>query len=445
MARQAARASSNSTFSDTAVAENSTRDTNSLRVLTGSVVSESTGEAIANALVRISSSSDLCSVKETLPGNYAARTDVAGRFIFEVPTSDTVTFNVFAPRFQEAAGPWCGPRRYARMPSSAAEKGDLRISLQPALYVAGTVVDELKRPVPDVYIESTMCDATSLAYLEFGRTDRSGRFEIFDFPLAPADSMGGTTRGQVTFEHPDMLRTLVRNIYSLSEAQRTNLQITLLQGHEISGIVTSAAGQPIPGLEVNAVPTHESAARKHAVTDTRGRFKLRGLQGTVVLTAHSLPLKEKAQKRLTLSAENVQLDLHLAPIVYTNTPKTYKMLGMAVANVTPELQRAYDLFSPTGVLILDPGQNHLRLGIGALTEGDSFWIVGNELVAGLKEMVHQILLVSSIDPPARPNIGCRGSVRVVYQHPLSAGSNTQFLTLNDNDLRELKALYAELQ
>jgi hypothetical protein len=43
-----------------------------------------------------------------------------------------------------------------------------------------------------------------------------------------------------------------------------------------------------------------------------------------------------------------------------------------------------------------------------------------------------------IDPTSVP-------VRVIYQHPLLAGSNTQLLTLNDTDLQELAALYAELQ
>ena len=441
-----ARQSTKPASTDPAAPVESKRTNSNLWVVGGSVVSGATGEPVSNALVRASTTFDLRGVKETLPWIYDVRTDAAGRFRLHVPLSDTVSFDVFAPGFQEAAGPWCAGPRYSKIPFSVAEKGDLQIKLQPALYVAGTVVDELKRPVAGVSLESTMREARGSSYLEFATTDDQGRFALFDFPSAPFDFAGGTNaQGRVTFEHPNMLRTIVRNVYAMTEAQRTNLRITLLSGHEISGTVTSAAGEPVPGLAVDAVPVVESGARKRATTDDHGRFHLPGLQGDVVVTVHSLQLKQKAQQRLTVSAENVKLDLHLTPILYSSPIKTYKILGMTVADVTPELQRAYDLSSPVGVLILDPGRNHFRLGIGTLTEGDSFWIVGSEAVANLKEMVHQILLVSGIDPPARPNVGCRGQVRVVYQHPLAAGSNTQFLTLNDQDLQDLVALYAELQ
>ena len=43
-----------------------------------------------------------------------------------------------------------------------------------------------------------------------------------------------------------------------------------------------------------------------------------------------------------------------APVVLKHPPRTVRLFGMELADVTPELQAAYNLDRPTGVLILDP-------------------------------------------------------------------------------------------
>lgn len=309
----------------------------------------------------------------------------------------------------------------------------------------GSVVDESNHPIAAVHVEATLREAWGYGYLGFGETDLDGRFEIFNFPLQP--DFGGATKaaGQVVFEHPDRLRTTLRDVYQLTEAQRAHLKITLLAGHQIKGTILSAAGQPVPGLQVETIPIVASGARKSAVTDAAGGFTVRGLQGEVTLIAYASALKQKTRTPVRVADADVQVALWLEPIVYRDPLKSATLFGMRLAEVTPELQQTYDLSSSNGVVIVDPGTNQFRLGLGTLTEGDNFWMVGNRAVRGLREMVLAILRINAIEPPGQPNEGCRGRVRLVYEYPRGAGTSTQFLSLNDHDLQELMALAAVLQ
>jgi hypothetical protein len=418
------------------------------QIVSGLVVSEVTGQPITNALVEVSSPAmEMRGLMGPRPGVYAARTDPGGHFKLELPPSPTISFNVFAAGYEEAAHQWMGGNtQFLNIPFATARKRDFKIQLRPGLYVRGVVMDESKRPVSEVAVEATMRESMGYGYVAFDQTDAKGRFQLFNFPLQPLGFIGGTdARGEVRFEHPDMLRTTLRDIYKMPPTERTNLQITLLNGHRIDGTISSATGQLVPELLVEAVPVVDSAARKSTITDARGRFTLRGLQGGVDLVAHSFTLKQKARKVLRLADADLQIDLRLEPVVYKNPPKIVSLFGMKLANVTPEVQEIYDLPSPNGIVILDPGKNHFRLGIGTLTEGESFWIVGNRVVNDLREMVFEILRICAIDPPGQPNEGCRGQVRIVYRYPRRAGTNTQRLTLNDNDMRELMELAARMQ
>ena len=71
--------------------------------------------------------------------------------------------------------------------------------------------------------------------------------------------------------------------------------------------------------------------------------------------------------------------------------KTYAVLGMQLADVTPELKSAYDLYHERGAFILDPGKDSDRLKIGRLAEGYTFWMVGNKRIGSVREFVNQIL------------------------------------------------------
>ena len=54
-------------------------------------------------------------------------------------------------------------------------------------------------------------------------------------------------------------------------------------------------------------------------------------------------------------------------------------------------------------------------------------------------MVAELLRIDAIAPPGDPNEGCHGSIRVVYVYRSGAGTNTQRLTLTDEDIAELKS------
>jgi hypothetical protein len=139
------------------------------------------------------------------------------------------------------------------------------------------------------------------------------------------------------------------------------------------------------------------------------------------------------------------VNLHLEPVVFTNPPASLSLLGMKLVDMTPELQAAYDSYAPTGVLILDPGTNGVRLGIGQMNQGERFWVVGHRNIKNLREMVTELLRINEIEPPGLPNEeGCRGNVRVVYEHLRGAGNDTERLKLTEGDIAELKKAAATL-
>lgn len=129
----------------------------------------------------------------------------------------------------------------------------------------------------------------------------------------------------------------------------------------------------------------------------------------------------------------------MEPVVLKNPPKPVSFSGMKVVDVTPELQAVYDLYAPTGVLILDPGTNHLWLGPSGL-KGERFWMVGNRQITNLREMVTELLRIDAIAPPGDPNEGCHGNIRAVYDLPGADRTYTTRLTLNEEEVAELKSI-----
>ena len=107
---------------------------------------------------------------------------------------------------------------------------------------------------------------------------------------------------------------------------------------------------------------------------------------------------------------------------------------MQLADVTPELKSAYDLFNDRGALILDPGKDSDRLKIGELAEGYVFWMVGNKRIGSVREFVERILAETAGQNAEEY------SVRVVYTFRTvdSVGTNTQYLKLTNDDLKQLQ-------
>lgn len=410
----------------------------------GIVLAADTGLPITNALVRIASPAvDLRSVRTEPHGLPEGRSDGKGRFVIAVLPSPRIALDAFAPGYETGAGTYCsGNWTLHDVPFPSNLTQEITIKLRRALYVTGVVFDAAGKPCPDVIVEATLQDKNSMAYVAHDRTDAAGRFQIFDFPIERSETK---PRGQLTFRHPLKLTQSIADIYPLSETARTQLRVTLASGHTIHGVLTSASGAPVPDTVVEAIPAAAAAAPRTTRTDAAGRFQFDALpEGKVKVQAHSATFDQLARKTIRLREPNAALVLQLAPVVLKHPPRTVRLFGMELADVTPELQAAYNLDEPTGVLILDPGPDHLRLDIGRLSRGERFWMVGYEEVKNLREFVAGLLRINSFAPDKGSQEGGPGAIRVVYSFRNRAGTNTQYLKLTDADIAELKRLQRTL-
>lgn len=134
-----------------------------------------------------------------------------------------------------------------------------------------------------------------------------------------------------------------------------------------------------------------------------------------------------------------------------NTTQTMPilLLGMRVITLTPELKKKYNLFASEGVLVLDPGEDVERLGIGKVQVGDCFIIVGEKKIHDTREMVGEIQRINNKPEPKQGGMiteGHRGMVRVVYEfkHPGNQGTNTQYLKIPRNEDIEFSYLASHL-
>jgi 5-hydroxyisourate hydrolase-like protein (transthyretin family) len=394
---------------------------------------------ISNALIRVSSPGiDMRSVRETREGVWDTRTDTRGRFAVQVPYSPKISLNAYAAGYQEASGAlMSGDFRLYHIAFPSGKAADIVVELRPALYVTGIVTDLAGRPLAGVEVEATMREERSTGYLSFDTTGPDGRFEIFDFPVKPRDK---SERGQLVFRAPDRLTQACSNVYVLSEMARTNLHVTMDFGYAVRG-VAAAAGKPLADLVVEAVPADGQAAWRTTWTDAQGKFVVRGLpDGKVTLRTHSPSFDQQGRTTIRLSGGDAVADLQVEPVVLRNPPKPVGLFGMKLADMTPELQALYDLDLPTGVVVLDPGVDPLRLGIGKLSQGDRFWIVGEKPIRNLREMVDELLWIDATAPPDRTDEKSRAMIRIVYAYRDGRGTNTQYLSLTKADVAELQKL-----
>jgi hypothetical protein len=219
--------------------------------------------------------------------------------------------------------------------------------------------------------------------------------------------------------------------------------VTLNHGHNIKGILTSSTGAPVQETEVDA--SDENAVHKTAKTDAAGRFVIRGLpEGDITLRSHSLPLKQSVKSKITMLDEDVEVNLRLAPVVLKTPPKTITLFGMQIADVTPELQAAYELQFENGVITLETQTNSLAFG-DEVTDGGCIWLVGEKRIRNIREMVAEILRINAIDCPGRPNEGCRDSVTLVYEYPFSHVNYTGHIHLTHAQVAELSEVETALE
>lgn len=119
--------------------------------------------------------------------------------------------------------------------------------------------------------------------------------------------------------------------------------------------------------------------------------------------------------------------------------KTVDLLGLRVADLTPELAAVYALGVPDGVMILDPGQDPERLDIGVLAEGHCFNRVGHERIHNTRELVARIL--ADAHAPWGDS-GATNPVRLTFMESRWEQGGGQ-VTFTEADLASLKALSQE--
>ena len=180
------------------------------------------------------------------------------------------------------------------------------------------------------------------------------------------------------------------------------------------------------------------------MTDANGKFALRGLsEGQATLSARALDIKQKVSMPVALNGDQNDLEVRLKAISLPADLKKHAVLGMQLADVTPQLKSAYDLYFDRGAVILDPGKDSDRLKVGRLGEGYCFWEVGNTRVGSVREFVNQILTEATGQDAAKSAV--RG-IRVVYSFSTvdGDGNNTQYLKFTTDDLKQLQAVSDQL-
>jgi bla regulator protein BlaR1 len=361
----------------------------------GTIVAGDTGEPIANALVRIAMpATDMRNIRE---GNesgsklWDTRSDAKGHFTVRFPAKKgSFAIDVFSPGFRTVAGTYTsgGDFDLYRVPINKGQVREVNIRLRRAKYVAGTVVDQAGKPKAGVRVSGRVVDGGTTAFIASTRTDSKGHFELFDFFLQPRHP---SERAQLVFTHPEAERCVVEGLYKMTDQALASLTVTMRPGLAIVGTVLGADGAPCAATTVFAC-TEKGLCLRKATTDDDGRFRLPGLApGKIILHTHGKRLRENCRQPVDLvdHDQTVTLRQQLQPL--PEGLKTTEFLGSRVADVTPELQQAYDLAVPFGIVVIDPGKEHQRLGIEDLKEGCHVWYAGGGKVRSVNEAAQRIL------------------------------------------------------
>jgi beta-lactamase regulating signal transducer with metallopeptidase domain len=365
------------------------------------------------------------------------KSDAKGDYRLELPgiTERTmISIDAMKPGYRRLVGtPMSGgdPKDVEVAPGTAAEAP---LILRPAFYFKGLVVDEQGKPIPAVQISANASFARASGGVERTASQSDGSFELFNYSEKLRTIGNDVVKGRVYFFHPDYIDSLIEDVYALTPKEREGMRIVLETGYKMTGTVFDVAGKPVPNAMIRAT-RKDGSHLKGTMTDADGKFALRGLsKGLTSLSARALDIKQKTLVPIALNSDKNDLEVRLRTIPFPTDLKTYAVLGMQLAEVTPELKSAYDLFLERGALILDPGKNSDRLKIGRLAEGYSFFMVGNKRIGSVREFVGQIL--TETDGQNAEEY----SVRVVYTFSRvdADGTNTQYLKLTKDDLKQLQ-------
>jgi protocatechuate 3,4-dioxygenase beta subunit len=401
-------------------------------VLRGRVTDEA-GAPLADVRVRVSiPATNMLHVNASIPHELReTRSDARGDYRLELPgitERATVSIDALKPGFLRLAQ---FPRGGLYLEVGPGEQAEAPLVLRPALYVSGIVVDERGRPVPAVSIVAEfVAPRGGYRVVERTASHPDGSFEVFNYPVGPA-RRNPTSKGTVSFFHPDYVETKIEDVYAMAPEGRTGLRIVLPTGYKLAGTVLDAAGKPVPKAMVKAV-LKDGTHRKATTTGERGRFALRGLSpGLTLFSARAMEIRQKLNLPMAVNADRTDLEVRLKPIPLPADLPRYDVLGMQLADVTPELISAYDLFWERGVFILDPGQR-----IDRIAEGHVMFGVGNKGVGNVREFIAQILAQTAGRDAEEYSVLVRHTFSTVEMD----GTTSERLRLTKDDLKQLQAV-----
>lgn len=116
---------------------------------------------------------------------------------------------------------------------------------------------------------------------------------------------------------------------------------------------------------------------------------------------------------------------------------------MKLADATPEVRAAFAMGNWPQPVILDPGENSERLGIGKIERGNTFCLVGDVGIRSVRQFVDHILQeVAAQEAKA----GDEYEVRVCYNFSNLEmdGTMTEYLKLTAADVADLRKVLSTL-
>jgi Carboxypeptidase regulatory-like domain len=372
-----------------------------------------------------------------------ATSDARGDYRLEVPgitKRAIIWIDAVKPGYRSLRGPLMARGDAKPIEVEPGTHAVAALVLKPALYFAGVVADEQGKPIPGVAILANAHCPGATANIERTDAREDGSFELFNYSETPTFLRGAVSKGVVTFIHPDFIDRDIDDLYALEPKERGALRVVLAAGHKVTGRVVDDAGKPVANAMIRAI-RKDKTHRKGTTTDASGSFALRGVSGgLIMLTARALDIRQQAYLPIALKSDKLDLEVRLKPIELPADLKAYPVLGMQLADVTPELRSTYDLFGERGALIIDAGKDSDRLRIGRLAEGYAFFRVGRTRIGSVSEFVSQILAET-----AGQN-GDEYAVRVVYNFTRVDfdGASTTTLKFTKDDRKQLQILSEQL-
>jgi protocatechuate 3,4-dioxygenase beta subunit len=391
-------------------------------------------------------------------------TDPTGSFLIEVDGIEkecVASVDILHPGHRRLVGTLMSGGTPNEVKLSPGGRAEFNARLPESLYFSGRVIDEANQPIEGVSVFSSLNTPTSSAGVERSVTDSDGRFTVYCYESRMFEDERFLNRGKATatlvFQHDRYIDAVLEKIEDLESDKRGELRVTMDSGSTIAGAVVESDGMAAADMLISIV--HAGSYQRKAVrTDQQGRFRFDGVQdGKATLRVVDVPRNQKAIRELVVDSDETELEIALQRFEMPVT-REYQVLGMTLTDVTPAVNKAYDLNADNvrGVMIVEPGDRAEDLAIGDLRPGYVFWMVGNDRAGDLQTMVNRLVQEANaptIPPGAAGNTSAwiepdgTARVRVVYsfRNESSRGTNTQYMRLEPRDVAELVTLQQRLR